>query len=65
METHVCIHIITTKETMTIQRLSKEWDVSVAKPLGLPKSQKNWFTHGNYIYVELYNICPLIYDIWV
>lgn len=34
----------------------QKWDVSVAKPLGLSESQKNWCTHGNYIFVELYNI---------
>jgi len=65
METDFYIHIITTKETMTIQHLCKKWDVCVAKPLELPKSQKNWCTHGNYIYVKLYNICALIQDIWI
>lgn len=62
METDFCKHI-TTKKLMAIQQLFKKWDVSVAKPLGLSKNQKNQCIHGNYAYVLLNNImCALILD---
>lgn len=50
METDVCKHYNTTDEIVTIQQhLFSKWDVFVAKPPGLPKSQKSWFTLGNYL----------------